>query len=129
LDNGDVISVPNEGNFAKGKQGNLFIQIKVIPHNLFARKGDDTYSQVEIGLTEALNGASRTIQGIHGPLVVTIPKGIQPGHVLRLRHQGVNSSKSGIVGDHYLKIEVKLPQLSTEQISKLREILGHDHPK
>lgn len=124
LESGDVIRLLHQGNFVKGRAGNLFVQVNVVPSSLFTRKGCDIYSKLEISLTEALDGASKSVMSIHGPLNVAIPKNIQPGHTLRLRGQGIRSSKTGQLGDHYLQIDVRLPQLSSEQISRLKEILG-----
>lgn len=100
------------------------MQVNVTPSNVFTRKGHDIHSRLEISLTEALDGANKSVTSIHGPLNVSIPRNIQPGHTLRLRGQGIRSAKTGQLGDHYLQVDVRLPQLSTEQIAKLKEILG-----
>lgn len=92
----------------RGRRGDLYLTLKVRPSDRFTRQGLDISSKVTVNLAQALLGAKATAQTLRGEVRVTVPEGVQPGTRLRLAGQGIASE--GRKGDHYVEIDVRLPQ-------------------
>jgi len=110
-----------------GVAGDLYIKLKVAPHHLYQRKGDDLIYSLNVDLYTAILGGKATVNTFSGPVSTTIPKGIQPGKMLRLKSKGMPLyGKKKKWGDLLVKIEVALPQhlseKETELFQQLREL-------
>ena len=125
VDDGARIRVAGMGDRGEGggPPGDLIITLRVKTPTGFERKGLDVYSDVTITLTQALLGAKLETDTVHGAVTVTIPPGTQPGATLRLKGKGM-SKPSGAAGDHYLRIEVRLPRELTDEQKKIVEELA-----
>jgi len=82
----------------------------------------DTDMEVEIGLEEAYQGTSRTInvrthRGVSRKIRVKIPAGVQEGDKIRLRGQGVNGGDLNII----VKIK-KEPGIRLEGLDVIKEV-------
>ncbi|RMH61413.1 MAG: J domain-containing protein [Bacteroidetes bacterium] len=104
-----------------GRRGDLYITFEVEPHPRFRREGDDLHVTEHINAVEAMLGTSRRIENAYGKKVrLNIPAGTQPGDVLRLRGQGVETDKGK--GDLLVRIVVDVPRdLSEEARTALRD--------
>ena len=60
-------------------------------------------------LSEALLGARIDVSTIDGKLTMTLPAGTQNGRRFRLRGKGVPALQGGMRGDHYITVQVVLP--------------------
>lgn len=80
---GQTVTFTGEADQAPGVEpGDVVIVIEEKPHDLFKRKGDDLFCEVEIDLLTALAGGSFTIMHLDERAIhVTIPPGdvIKPG--------------------------------------------------
>jgi molecular chaperone DnaJ len=134
LDNGMRLRVSGEGEAGlKGApNGDLFVEIRVKPHELFQREGNDVICNVPISFPQAALGCELEVPTVQGQMKLTIPAGTQSGRLFRLKGKGVKDHR-GYVGDHYVKILVETPtHLSKEQkdlLVKFAESCGQKvHP-
>src|SRR3989344_7224720 len=98
------------------------IVVRIRPHPRFAREGNDIIAEEEISMTQAALGVVLPIETVQGEVKIKIPEGTQPGAVIRVRGKGVPYIKSNNMGDHYVRVSVKIPtKLKTQQKELLRE--------
>jgi molecular chaperone DnaJ len=105
-----------------GQDGDLYVFLRVQPHEAFERDGKDIYCAIPISITQAALGADITIPTLDGKTVrLSVPPGTQNGRVLRLKGEGVPELHSpGRRGDLYVKIVVRVP---TKLSARARELL------
>ncbi len=104
-----------------GAPGDLIVEIREKPHDLFERRGRDLLLRLPISVTQAALGARVTIETLSGPVELRIPAGIQPGKILRLRERGLPTS--GGHGDLFVEVHVWTPQkLSAREKALLQEL-------
>ncbi|MBI4859859.1 MAG: J domain-containing protein [Candidatus Riflebacteria bacterium] len=119
ISDGQVIRLAGQGKpgIARGPAGDLFLKIAVTEHAEFKRKGNDIHARVKVNAFQAIVGTEIQVHTISGDKVaVTIPPGTQPGARLRLKGQGIMG------GDHYVEVEITVPQLSPKERDRLREL-------
>jgi len=90
------------------------VKIHVVPSDEFQRKGNDIYSNLEISLMEALLGSSKEVQLVRKKYNINIPECIQTGTKIRVKGQGACDVEKKVFGDHYIRIEIKMPKELTE---------------
>ena len=79
---------------ARGRRGDLYMKVHVLPHPLFERKGDDLQAAVTVPLTTAVLGGEAEVPTVEGPIGIKIPPGSRPGRTLRLRGHGLPKLES-----------------------------------
>jgi molecular chaperone DnaJ len=102
IGNGQKIRVPRKGN------ATIEITVRVKPHPLFERRGDDIHIDLPITVGEAIRGAEIDVPTIQGNVRMRIPAGTQAGRTMRLTGKGVKK-KNGTTGDQYNRIVVAVP--------------------
>src|SRR4051812_21832882 len=107
------------GKGAKGEQGgppgDLYVLVKVTPHPLFGRSGDNLTIKVPIGFDEAALGAEIKVPTLLGaPVTVKVAAGSPSGRVLRVRGRGV-TRKNGTKGDLLVPLDVQVPAVLTDE--------------
>ncbi len=109
---------------ARGRRGDLYIVIHILPHKVYEREGQDLYFDVKIPYTIAALGGEitvETIDNIRKQLV--IPPGIQSGQKLRLAGQGMPALRDQKVGDAYAQVQITVPRdLSPRERTLLDEL-------
>ena len=111
-----------------GAAGDLFLRVRIKPHPVFERKGDDLYAKVPVPVTTAVLGGEAQVPTITGSLRLKVPETTQPGQIFRLKGHGMPlASKPDARGDLYATIDVQLPRALTkdqrqawEQLQKVR---------
>jgi DnaJ-class molecular chaperone len=108
---GQILRLKGKGRPAvgEGPPGDALIEISVLPHPYFSRKGDDIYLDLPISLKEAVLGAKIKVPTTSGTVTVAVPKWSSTGRVLRLKGRGVPRS-DGSKGDQYVTLKLMLPQ-------------------
>ena len=122
VDNGDRIRLQGEGEagLAGTPPGDLYVEIRVRPHDIFERDGDDLHCDVPVRISQAALGDTIRVPTLDGEVELRIPAETQTGKVFRLRDKGVKSVRSRKTGDLYCKAVVETPvNLTPEQ----RELL------
>jgi molecular chaperone DnaJ len=122
VEDGVRLRVPYEGNIGRrnGERGDLYVFIRVLPHEVFERRGRDIASMLEVSFTQAALGTQVEVRTLEGTELLRVPPGTQPGTVLKLREQGLPGLSGGVRGDHHIVISVRTP---TKLTARERELL------
>jgi curved DNA-binding protein len=120
ISTGKKLRLAGKGNpgVQGGPDGDLYLNINVVPHPIFARDGNDIYIEKSILFTQAVLGTSIDVPTIDGTIKrIKIPAGTQNGTKIRMKGYGAPSLKgSGIAkGDQYVKIAIEVPRKFTEK--------------
>ncbi|MDR1428993.1 MAG: molecular chaperone DnaJ [Spirochaetaceae bacterium] len=125
MENGKRVVIRKQGDAGPngGPPGDLYVFIRVKPHEFFERDGLDLYCAVPISITQAALGAEIQIQTLEGKTIkIKIPSGIQNGKMLRIRDEGVPSS--GRRGNLHIKLMVQIPAKLSKRGRELMEELS-----
>jgi DnaJ-class molecular chaperone len=104
-----------------GRQGDAYVEIHILPHKFFIRKGNDIYTEVSIGIHEAILGNTIEVETIHGPVKVKIPKGTDSGKKFRLKGKGAKG------GNHYVDVQIMMPEKIDEDLEKAMKDWAEKH--
>jgi len=105
-----------------GVRGDLYCVISVKQHTLYVRQGDDIVLEIPVGFAQAALGTEIEVPTLKGKSKLTVPKGTQPGTVLRMRGLGLPRLDGYGVGNQLVRIVVEVPtKLSDEQEQLLRK--------
>ena len=124
VDSGDRIRLAGEGEAgpAGAPPGDLYVEVRVRPHPIFERDGDDLHCEVPIRISQAALGDIIRVPTLDGEVELRIPAETQTGKVFRLRDKGVRSVRSRMPGDLYCKAVVETPvNLTAEQRALLEQ--------
>ena len=110
-----------------GPAGDLYITLRVLPDPRFIREGDNLIYQAKVDLYTAVLGGQLEVPSLSGTVRINIPKGTQPGKLLRLKGKGMPLyGKPNQFGDLLVKVDVVIPsnlsQEETELFEKLRRM-------
>jgi molecular chaperone DnaJ len=123
IHDGQRIRLSGEGHAGAlgGQAGDVYVLVHIRPHERLVREGDDTYSTIDLTMTEAALGASAKVPTLEGELELEFEPGTQPGSVRVLKGRGMPVLQGFGRGDHRVLVNVIVPrQLSDEQ----RKLLG-----
>ena len=99
-----------------GANGDLVILVRVLPHAIFERSGDNLYCEVPISFAEATLGAEIDIPIIGGKTEkFTIPEGTQTDTSFTIRGKGVANVNTKRRGDYILTVNVETPKNLTQK--------------
>ena len=112
-----------------GPPGDLYIEIRIKPHEVFERDGDDLHCSVPVGLTTAALGGSIEVPTLAGKAEIDLPEGTQHGKTFRLRGKGIKGIRSSYPGDLYCHVSVETPVKLTEHQRKLLRELDESFRK
>ena len=103
-----------------GQPGDLYLHIKVLPHQTFARDNHDLIVEKQIPFSAAALGTEISVPTLEGKeLKVKVPAGTQSHAKLRLKGNGLPSGSKGARGDLYVRILVSVPKKITKDQEKL----------
>lgn len=125
VDTGDRIRLSGEGEAGDSgaPAGDLYVQVHVRDHDIFAREGNNLYCEVPLSFTKAALGGELEVPTLDGQVKLKIPVETQTGKMFRLRGKGVKSVRSGAVGDLMCKVAVETPiNLNARQRELLAEL-------
>ncbi len=109
---------------ARGRRGDLYIVIHILPHQRYEREGQDLSFDVRVPYTIAALGGEitvETIDGIRKQLVV--PAGIQSGQKLRLSGQGMPALRDKPIGNAFAEVLITVPRdLAPRERALLEEL-------
>lgn len=124
VEDGTRLRLRNEGEEGRlgGPNGDLYIFIRVEPHDFFQRDGSDVYCQIPISITQASLGGTIDVMTLEGQDKLKIPKGTQNGKTFRLKGKGIPHLRGYGRGDQIVQVLVKIPtNLNKKQEELLRE--------
>ena len=111
-----------------GPAGDAYIEVKVAPHPLFARKGNDVHIELPVTLPEAVLGATITAPTIDGAVSLKVPRDSNTGSMLRLKGKGIVDRSTGQRGDQYVRLKVVLPERADPELTDFLEKWSRRHP-
>ena len=116
-----VIRGKGEAGRNGGDNGDLYLEIVIIPHEFFKRDGNDIHIDVPISFVDATLGKKVDIPTVYGDAEVESPAGVQPTQILRLKGRGIKDMRRGTPGDQYVHVIVKTPTKISKTQKKLLE--------
>jgi len=121
IEDGQVLRLRGKGGpgFGGGQAGDALIEVRVAPHPLFRRDGDNILLELPVSLAEAVLGARVSVPTVTGPVTMTIPKGSDTGRQLRLRGKGIQ--KTSNPGDEIVTLKVVIGQSSDPELAEFLE--------
>jgi molecular chaperone DnaJ len=132
VDTGSVIPLRGEGEpgVKGGPTGDMYIVIRVRPHEIFQRDGNDVICEIPITIVQAALGDEFVVPTLDGKVKYKIPEGTQTGTIFRLKGKGIPNLRGAGRGDHYVKVVVEVPKrLNDKQKELLRQFadqMGED---
>ena len=127
VDHGAQMRLSGEGDagLRGGPPGNLYVDLRVKPHDLFQRDGDDLVLPLNLNVAQAALGGDIEVPLIDGEGErIEVPPGTQHGHIFRLRGKGVPHLRGRGRGDLRVQIGVRVPAKLNDQQRALFEQLG-----
>lgn len=125
VETGNRLRITGEGEagLRGGPRGDLYVFIKVAPHEFFQRSNDDIICEVPISFTQAALGAEIDVPTLDGRVKLKIPSGTQTGKIFRLRGKGLQSLRGYGRGDELVRVTVETPtHLNREQRRLLEQL-------
>jgi molecular chaperone DnaJ len=126
VDNGTRIRLAGEGEpgVRGGPPGNLYVELRVEPHEYFRRTDTNILLELDINITQAALGDKIRIPTLDGDEELVIPAGTQTGEVIRLRDKGVPHLRRNGRGDQLVMFHVLTPTKLSKKQKQLLEELG-----
>jgi molecular chaperone DnaJ len=121
---GQGIRVAGEGEPGRdsGPNGDLYVYVRIKPHEFLERDGNDLIAVVPISFTQAALGATIEVPSLDGTRQLRIPPGTQYGSLFRIRGQGLPDVRTGRTGDELVQVTIETPSnLNARQEELLRE--------
>ncbi len=111
-----------------GASGDLYLRVRLRPHAVFERQGNDLHTKVAVPVTTAVLGGEAQVPTITGSVRLKIPETTQSGQVFRLKGHGMPAvGKPDDRGDLYATVDVQLPRsLSKDERSQWERLKGKE---
>ena len=124
--NGATLSLAGQGEAGEvgGQPGELYVNVRVTPHERFDREDNDILYTLDLSFPQAALGTELEVPTIEGTSPLMIPAGTQNGAQFRLKNLGVPVlGRSGRRGDEVITVRVHTPdKLSRRQKELLEEL-------
>ena len=105
-------------------RGDLMVVMSVLDSDGYTRKGNDLYTDKTIDCFQAVRGHEFNLKLLEDKVIkVKVPAGTQPGTLLTLKGLGMPVHKTlNIRGNLYVKIHILIPQLSAQDLKKIKDL-------
>lgn len=127
VDDGTRLRMSGHGEAGKqgAASGDLYVRVRVAPHEVFEREGTELHCELRLPMTQAALGAELKVPTLHGEEKLQVPAGTQTGEVLTLRRQGMPKlSGGGQRGDLHVHCRVETPTRLNDRQRELLEQLA-----
>ncbi|BGP13206.1 hypothetical protein JCM10213_000215 [Rhodosporidiobolus nylandii] len=94
----------------KGRNGDLYVRVNVVPSKVFTRQGSNLYQSVSVPFYTAILGGRAPVKTLDRDVEVRVPQGTQPGEEMVLRGRGVKKLYKDEYGDLVVKFNVTMPR-------------------
>jgi molecular chaperone DnaJ len=125
VDNGTTLRLTSRGAVGPrgGPPGDLYVHLRVRPHDRFERVGHDLLHVLHLPMTQAALGVHVPFETLDGDEELAVPPGTQTGREFRLRGRGVPVLNGRGRGDLVVRVLVETPTgLSASQDELLRRL-------
>lgn len=122
---GRRIRVPGQGEPGRngGEAGDLYLRVRHAAHPDFTAQEADLHHDLAIAPWEAVLGAEIIVPTLDGSIKLRIPAGSENGQSLRVRGRGLPKGKTAERGDFFVKLQIVLPDKTSDAERKLWEQL------
>jgi molecular chaperone DnaJ len=126
VDSDDYLTLRGQGNVGRrgGPRGDLLAVIQVEPDARFTRRGADLIYDLPVTFSQAAMGTTIEVPTVSKSANVTVPAGVQTGHVIQLRGKGLPHLRRGGTGDLFVRVVVVTPKKLTPEQRELFETLA-----
>jgi molecular chaperone DnaJ len=130
VEDGNMLRVSGEGEpMDGGPSGDLYVRIRIKPHELFHRSNSDLLYDLKLSFAELALGTEAEVPTLDGPAKIKVPQGTQPNTIITLKGKGLPRQNGGGRGDELVRVNVKVPtNLSERQKELLRKLDESDSP-
>ncbi len=125
VDTGSTLRLSGRGAAGPrgGARGDLYVHLRVAPHERYRREGDDLITDVPISIAQAALGTTVALPTLDGDEELHIPAGTQHGREFVLRNRGVPRLQGRGRGDLIARLVVEVPtDLDDEEENLLRQL-------
>lgn len=126
VDDGTRLRLKQRGSAGQnqGPPGDLYLRIAVDDDERFERDDDTLFTEVRVGLRDAMLGSAVDVPLPDGSQVtMTVPPGTQGGQVFRLRGKGFPRITTGARGDLLVTVQLRVPRkLGADAHALLQEL-------
>jgi molecular chaperone DnaJ len=116
-----------------GTPGDLYVEVRELPHDRFTRDGVDLHCTVHVPMTAAALGTSMSLAVLEGTEDLDLVPGTQSGTVLQMRGLGMPALRGSSRGTLFVHVEVVTPtKIDEKQADLLRELgalRGEEQPE
>ncbi len=127
IDDGSRIVMRGQGEKGamNGPTGDLYVYVRVEPHELFERHGNDVLAEVSVNVAQAALGTVLSVPTLDGEHELKVPAGTQTGKIFRIRDAGFpHVGRSSRRGDQLVALKVSTPTRLSERQRELLEELA-----
>lgn len=110
-------------NGTKIRFGDMDIVFSVARNPEFLREGADIFSEITVNIPQLVLGDIFEVGTVQGKVKVKVPPGTQPGSLVKLKLKGIPRLGSTGHGDHYVRVNLDVPQHPSKQEKQLYEEL------
>ena len=107
-----------------GKNGDLFLKVKIEDDKKFKLKGYDIYTELPITPWEAALGTKTAIKTIDDETSIYIPKGIQSEEKLVISNKGYKGEDKDNRGNLIVKVKIVVPKELTKEEKQIYKKLS-----
>ncbi len=125
VDTGYQLRISGRGNAGVngGPNGDIYLEFKVRPHELFEREEEDIFLNVPLTITEAILGCKKEVPTLTGNVILEVKAGTQSGDRVKLKGKGIKKVNALGKGNMYVTYEVIVPtKLNKEQKKLIKEL-------
>jgi len=125
VDTGSTLRLTGRGaaGIRGGAAGDLYVHVRVLPHERFTRDGADLRCDLALSVAQAALGVHLEFATLDGTEDLVVPRGTQTGREFRLRGRGVPHLERRSRGDLIVRAVVQVPDdLTAEQEELLRRL-------
>ncbi len=116
-----------EGGVRGGPPGDLYVVVRVQPHEVLVRDGANLHVEHEISAFFAALGGEIEVPGLDGPERVQVPAGAQPQDTVVIRGKGLPRLRRGGRGDLVVHLKVVVPKrLSPRQRELVEQLVKEE---
>jgi len=105
-------------------RGDLMVQMSVLDSDGYTRKGNDLFTDKTINCFQAVRGHKIQLKTLEDSVIsVNVPAGTQPNTLLLVKGRGMPVHRTlNFRGNLYVKIHVLIPQLSSADLKKIKDL-------
>jgi len=112
VDEGSTLRLTGRGavGMRGGRAGDLYVRLRVKPHERFTRHADDLVEELDISMVQATLGANISLETLDGVEELVVPRGTQVGKVFKMRGRGVPRLHGNGRGDLLIRVGIEIPR-------------------